>query len=285
MDPYVFILDLDGTIIGDCSYQCDLYNLQNILKKNIKNFNKATSSSFNKNKIDCEKKLNESYSNESLLIRPYFTKFMYAIKKFYSSSFIFVYTASEKTWANKEIAIIEKQNNIKFNRPIFTRDNCIIDKNGMIKKSVIKIIPHLLKTMKVKKDYDISKKLLIIDNNPTFVDFKDNFLLCPTYNYIQFSNLWEDLSNKEYFKCKELKNFVMKMVVQKKMHNIKQTTKPKKQERLYKWLYKKHRNINKYNCSYANDTFWRDITVLIRHHNIKEYNKKIIMSMQKSIKN
>ena len=58
---------------------------------------------------------------------------------------------------------------------------------------------QLLKTMKVKKDYDISKKLLIIDNNPTFVDFKDNFLLCPTYNYIQFSNLWEDLSNKEYF--------------------------------------------------------------------------------------
>jgi len=97
---------------------------------------------------------------------------MYAIKKFYSSSFIFVYTASEKTWANKEIAIIEKQNNIKFNRPIFTRDNCIIDKNGMIKKSVNKIIPHLLKTMKVKKDYDISKKLLIIDNNPTFVDLK-----------------------------------------------------------------------------------------------------------------
>ena len=56
MEPYVFILDLDGTIIGDCSYQCDLYNLQDILKKNIKNFNKETSASFNKNKIDCEKK-------------------------------------------------------------------------------------------------------------------------------------------------------------------------------------------------------------------------------------
>ena len=69
------------------------------------------------------------------------------------------------------------------------------------------------------------------------------------------------------------------------MHNIKQITKPEKQEKLYKWLYKKHRNINKYNSSYANDTFWRDITVLIRHHNIKEYNKNIIMSLQKSIKN
>ena len=285
MDPYIFILDLDGTIIGDCSYQCDLYNLQCILKKNIKSFNKITASSFNKNKIECEKNLNHSYNKESLLIRPHFTKFIYAIKKYYPNSFVFIYTASDKMWANKEIAIIENQNNIKFNRPIFTRDNCIVDKNGMIKKSVKKIMPILLKTMKIKKGYDISKKLLIIDNNPTFVDFKDNFLLCPTYNYVQFSNLWESLSNKEYFKCKELKNFVMKMVMQKKMHNIKQLSKPEKQEKLYKWLYKKHKNINKLNCSYTNDTFWRDITVLIRHHNIKEFDKKIITSIQKSIKN
>ena len=42
MEPYVFVLDLDGTIIGDCSYQCDLYNLQDIFKQNIKSFNKST---------------------------------------------------------------------------------------------------------------------------------------------------------------------------------------------------------------------------------------------------
>jgi len=29
----IFILDLDGTIIGNCSYQADLYNLQNLQKK------------------------------------------------------------------------------------------------------------------------------------------------------------------------------------------------------------------------------------------------------------
>jgi histidinol phosphatase-like enzyme len=33
--PYIFLLDLDGTIIGDCSYQCDIYNIQEIIKKNI----------------------------------------------------------------------------------------------------------------------------------------------------------------------------------------------------------------------------------------------------------
>jgi histidinol phosphatase-like enzyme len=34
-EPYIFLLDLDGTIIGDCSYQCDIYNIQEIIKKNI----------------------------------------------------------------------------------------------------------------------------------------------------------------------------------------------------------------------------------------------------------
>ena len=34
-----------------------------------------------------------------------------------------------------------------------------------------------------------------------------------------------------------------------------------------------------------NDTFWRDLTVLMRHHNIKEFNKTIVTSIQKSIKN
>tara|TARA_B000000477_G_C6076876_1_gene221353 strand:- start:451 stop:1308 length:858 start_codon:yes stop_codon:yes gene_type:complete len=285
MEPYVFVLDLDGTIIGDCSYQCDLYNLQDIFKKNIKSFNKSTSVSFNKSKMECEKKLSESYNKDSLLIRPHFTNYMHTIKKYYPNSYIFVYTASEKTWANKEIGIIEKQNNIKFNRPIFTRDNCIVDKNGMIKKSIKKIMPQLLKTMKVGKTYDISKKLLIIDNNPTFVDYKDNFLLCPTYNYIKFSNLWDGISGNEYLKCRELKGFLSKMIIQKRMHNMKQISNQEKQERIYKWLYKKHKSINSYNCSYANDTFWRDITLLIRHHNIKEYNKTIIGSIQKSIKN
>ena len=146
MEPFVFILDLDGTIIGDCSYQCDLYNIQDIFRRNIK-----LSPKFTKSKTECDKILNSSYSTESLLIRPYFVKFYETIKKLYPNSFIYVFTASEKTWAHKEIAIIEKQNNIKFNRPIFTRNNCIIDKNGMIKKSVKKITPILIKSMKVNK--------------------------------------------------------------------------------------------------------------------------------------
>jgi hypothetical protein len=288
-EPYVFILDLDGTIIGDCTYQCDIYNLQELIKNNANNANSANKGNkihqkdFVKSKALCEKHLIDSYDTKSLLIRPYFFQFISAMKKLYPSCYFYIYTASEKTWAHKEINIIERQNNFKFNRPIFTRDNCIADSSGNLKKSVTKIMPLLLKSMKMPKDYDIRKKLMIIDNNPTFIDYKENFLLCPTYNYIKFHNLW-DGTPEEYYKCSELNSFINKMISLKKVHGLR-SKKHETQEKIYKWLYKKHKNINRYNSSFANDNFWKDLTILIKHYNVREYNKKILFTIQKSIKN
>ena len=85
----IFVLDLDGTIIGDCSYQCDIYNIDNISKKN----NKDTL-------LNC-------YKPDSKLIRPYFKYFFTKIKKIYPNSLFYIYTASEKIWAHKEIGLIE----------------------------------------------------------------------------------------------------------------------------------------------------------------------------------
>ena len=62
MEPYVFIIDLDGTIIGDCSYQCDIYNIQNIMKNKIK--------IFRIDKAKCETILKNSYN--MILIGNYF---------------------------------------------------------------------------------------------------------------------------------------------------------------------------------------------------------------------
>ena len=250
MDPYVFILDLDGTIIGDCSYQCDLYNLQDILKKNIKNFNKSTSISFNKNKIDCEKKLNESYSSESLLIRPHFTKFMYAIKKFYPNSFIFVYTASEKKWANIEVKMIEKNLDIEFDKPIFTRDDCIIDSKKEYKKVINKIIQKIKKNIKDDIE-DIKNNLLIIDNNDTFIDYKTNFLLCKSYDFIHYIDIWKNINN-DYNKNSELTNYIIKLINNNKIHKYININ-DKNLENIYKWKYKKYKKINKSNKKFIKD--------------------------------
>lgn len=81
-----FILDLDGTIIGDCIYQCELYKIGLILGKlGIK--------------IKTSEILEEYYTEKSKLIRPNFTYFYNTMKENYSSCEFYIYTASEKKWA------------------------------------------------------------------------------------------------------------------------------------------------------------------------------------------
>jgi len=272
-EPYIFVIDLDGTIIGNCTYQCDIYNIMELIKKSKKK-------DLNKYKILCDKSLNDSYNNKSLLIRPYFFYFVESMKKLYPESYFYIYTASEKKWAIKEISIIEKNNNFKFDRPFFTRDNCIIDNNGNIKKSITKILPLIKKNVKMHASYDIKKHLLIIDNNPTFIDYKDNLLLCPTYNYIKFNNL-KDVVPYE-INCNNIKNYVTRLTKEQRICRNYDTQECS--EKMYKWLYKKCKKINKYNMRYLNDNFWKDLVILIKNYSIKHYTAKNVEIMQKSIK-
>ena len=282
-EPYIFLLDLDGTIIGDCSYQCDIYNIQEIIKKNIiLKTNTIQLGNLVKYKSLCDKMLDNCYDMQSKLLRPHFVSFMTEMKKKFPNSFFFIYTASEKTWAYKEILIIEKQNNIKFNRPIFTRDNCIKDNSGNLKKSVIKIMPQLLKSIKKPKTHSIINNIMIIDNNPTFIDYTDNLLICPTYDYLKFHNLWESIPH-EYFKISELKHFVSKLITNKKMYVKNNPSNTIILEKLHKWLYRKYKKINKYNNKYTNDSFWLNLTTLIKHHNITTFNRKNINMLHKSL--
>lgn len=272
IEPYIFIIDLDGTIIGNCSYQCDIYNIMELIKTSDKK-------NLNKYKILCEKSLKDSYNEKSLLIRPHFFHFIQCMKKLYPMSYFYVYTASEKKWANKEISIIEKNNNFKFDRPLLTRDNCIIDKDGSIKKSINKILPLIKKNIKFPNAYDIKKHLLIIDNNPTFIDYKDNLLICPSYNYVKFSNLKDVLPDD--IGCSHIKNYINKLTKEQRM--CRNYNNPECLEKIYKWLYKKCKKINKYNSRYLKDNFWMDLVVLIKNYNIKHYSSKNVEMMQKSI--
>ena len=282
-EPYIFLLDLDGTIIGDCSYQCDIYNIQEIIKKNIiLKTNTIQLGNLVKYKSLCDKMLDNCYDMQSKLLRPHFASFMTEMKKKFPNSFFFIYTASEKTWAYKEILIIEKQNNIKFNRPKFTRDNCIKDSSGNLKKSVIKIMPQLLKSIKKPKTHSIINNIMIIDNNPTFIDYTDNLLICPTYDYLKFHNLWESIPH-EYTKISELKHFVSKLITNKKMYVKNNPSNTIILEKLHKWLYRKYKKINKYNNKYTNDTFWLNLSTLIKHHNITTFNRKNINMLHKSL--
>lgn len=266
----IFILDLDGTIIGNCSYQADLYNLQNLQKKNnIKIIN-------NNNMIS-------SYKNNSKLIRPFFSYFYNKIKKYYPESYIFIYTASDALWAKKEIEYIEKGNNIKFNRPFFTRDDCILSSNGEYKKTISKIIPKINRVIK-DKNFNYKDNIIIIDNNNTFLDFNSNFLLCKTYDYVLFFDMW-DCINSDYYKYNDINIFIINLINNNKIFkdSINDNTSDKKLEQIYKWKYKKIKKINKINNSASKDIFWKKITDLLISNSFTKFNKDTIYYLQKHI--
>lgn len=270
MEPFIFILDLDGTIIGDCSYQVMLYNIEELCKKN-------------KMKSKNENILLNCYKPTSKLMRPFFKYFIGMIKKHYPDSLFFIYTASDKTWASKEISMIEKTHNIKFNRPIFSRDDCIIDSFGNYRKSVKKILP---KIVRYNKKYDIKQeKILVIDNNETFIDYQSSFLLCPTYNYILFIDIWERMK-KEYIKVMEIYNAIKKLIMTNKM--CKHCTwdddsilDGKKLEDKHRWLYKKHKKINSFNKKYKHDVYWKTLANAFIDRRISSFDTEVIEYLRK----
>ena len=118
MKKYVFIIDLDSTIIGDCSYQLQLYNIAKIMNNG------------NRQLININKILSSYYNEKSKLVRPFFVYFINKMRELYKQDvYFYVYTASSKDWANLQIKLIEKENNIKLSRPIFTREECKEFKN------------------------------------------------------------------------------------------------------------------------------------------------------------
>lgn len=175
--PLVFIIDIDGTMIGDIRPQITLYELNLAIKKHDKHVNVM-------NFKDFQYKLKHGG-----IVRPYFAKFVKKIKETIPTAEFFLYTASECKWARFLVPHIEKAIGIKFNRPIFTRANCIIDNKSDIKKALCNITPSVLRALKKKygelKKHDLMNRMLAIDNTYDVFDETDQkyVIHCPSYDY------------------------------------------------------------------------------------------------------
>jgi len=200
---YVFIIDLDGTIIGDCIYQCEIYKIYLILAKlGIK--------------LKINEILEDCYKEKSKLIRPYFVEFMRQMKNHYSLVSFYIYTASEKSWAEKEIGIIEKNLNIKFNRPIFTRNDCIrIEDKINNRIDYKKSIEMIRKKIKVK-----NPEILIIDDKDVYIDNNDKLIRCSLYNYKYFCNYWDNMPDLYRIKNKIFLNYLQTLIDNNRLNPI-----------------------------------------------------------------
>ena len=192
--PYIFILDIDNTIIGEvqnCTYESMILDyIFKYCKMNniIANCNK---------KIDIIDELNEG------LLRPYFIDFINFIKKKYGNVEIYLYTNSSYNWINNSGLIdnIEKLVKIKFNKPYFTRENALNRQKLLgniyddIIEKMIKKYPLLKIDKNIKKVFDT--QLVFIDDIPNNLkDYANKQIICPKYNYQPYYNIKEKIIKK-----------------------------------------------------------------------------------------
>jgi hypothetical protein len=250
--PFIIIIDLDGTIVGDVTYQITSYNIISILKKN-------------KHKVNNANSLPECYQNKKKLIRPYFIEFIKTVRRQISNCYIFVYTASDTEWAKKEISWIEKYNSdVSINRPLFTRTSCI-NINGQYYKSISKILP---KIQKVVNSHIDTNKILIIDDNSVYIDFQKNLLLCPRYKHVLFNDIW-NLIPKKALSDEKIGRVLLKYINSNYLNPVCSKVCDSKTELKYKshiWFLKKYKDCILCNQEQKNDKFWLYLSKFIQKH-------------------
>jgi hypothetical protein len=291
--PYIFILDIDNTIIGNVNNCIGESIILNYIFKYCK---------INNIIANCDKKLDIINELNEGLLRPYFIDFINFIKSKYKNIEIYLYTNSAYSWINNSgfIDNIEKIVKIKFNKPYFTRENALDRQKllGNIYDDIIKLLikkyPLLKLNENKKKVFD--SQLVFIDDIPNNLkDYPDKQIICPEYIYKPYYNIKEKIIKKyninpEIFNNKEIlkifENYDMPIynengsIYQKDIEFF----------QLSEILFIRHSEL--LNNEAIKDTFFKDLITILdknkktirKFDNIPQINKEL-NDLRKSIKN
>lgn len=170
--PLVLFVDIDGTLIGDVTPQVCEWEL-------IMTHDPSKLPMFRNHLIEVLR---------VGLLRPNIADFLSSLRDKRIEFFIF--TASDTHWANFLVPCIEKVIDFKFNRPIFTRSQCI-SANMDLNKSLDKVLPTVTKKLKLKysgvSEKALKQRIAIIDNNNVLIQSEmQRCINCPTYDFTYY---------------------------------------------------------------------------------------------------
>lgn len=260
--PLVIVIDLDGTIIGDITPQIITFELAKSLK--------TAGVKFVHDMSDLKLKL------KSGIIRPYFDTFVKSLNQMGNIEF-FVYTASEKTWAEFIVKHIESATGIKINRPIFARNFCI-NHDREYKKGLSYIRASIAKALKKKYNIafsssDLLDNILIVDNNNVYPNGDNKHLiLCPTYGYRVAENVVAHV-NSEMFKQNHT---LIYSVLQKYMPMSGTSDYNQFQREFYTYYLTLLTTNTKHNSRYVSDKFWLHLRDALLSHSITKFDEKSV---------
>lgn len=276
--PYIIILDWDGTIAGRVDYQSQRHAMHQYFKKfGLKG--------------QQNNKIPKAFLPTQKLIRPGLADFIHEITRYFNNQVLFyVYTASERVWAYKEIQWVEKSHGIKFQRPIFTRDDCKVDIGGNYRKSLQAIFPRIVRSIgrnppltKQEKDELFQNRILMIDNNSVYTDHQNKLLLCPDYNYTVFENLMEDIPSA-YLKHPNIRSYILSLTnsgllcpffPSSDLNHL--------MFKKYEWLAVKCKQITEANKVYTKDVFFPYLTKLIVRNQLKAFSPNVVKQLQEAV--
>ena len=194
--PFIIIFDIDQTIIGDINMQSKENDLLEFI------FNTCKKEGINTECQNIDIDIQDELKNG--LLRPYVCEFIETCNKKFKNVEVFFYTNSTYKWTNKTLGkSIEKALNIRINRPFFTRENSMsLD----IKKSLVNVYPLIIKSllkkypsMKDKKntEYILNNRTIFIDDiKDNIISYTNRQLVCPSYNYFSYYDIYEKLITK-----------------------------------------------------------------------------------------
>jgi hypothetical protein len=275
--PLVILLDIDGTVIGDITPQVMIYDLVNRMKSHSRtpSAKGVTCPSFPVKEV--REKLQDG------IVRPHFHTFITEMTK--RGIELFVYTASEKKWAEFIVKQIEAAFDFKFNRPLFTRDQCHVV-NGEWTKRISTVLPSIVRTLNKKhsvkfKVKDVVDNIIAIDNNRVYSrQDSDRLLLCPTYKYTSPENIAYVINKRSY----DAYAPAIHQSINAYMDNYKPFKNFMRFERQFYQMY-----VNALTESISlretclHDTLFKIITMCIVHKNIQEFNSHTIRYIQNKI--
>ena len=218
--PLVVLLDLDGTLVGRVTSVLSEYDI-------YKTIAPAKSSSRSSKAVgnapvapNVPKHIRESIISRLRygIIRPHVIDFCRGVAEMGAGIELFVFTASENTWANFFVPCVESALGIRFNRPIFTRNHCVMKQlptpNGStigganaknksseaqvfyggvsILKSIVKLRPMIVRSLRsrypeLRAPGDLVDRVILLDNTPhVMADPRESarLVVCPTYDYV-----------------------------------------------------------------------------------------------------
>lgn len=262
-EPYVFLLDLDGTMQGNVLPQLKEYELNEAIKHHDKRIR------YN---------LNQLFSDMARgLIRPHLRKALVDIKSKHPNVEFFVYTASSDQWARfllpKIIRFLFKNEPI-VNSTYLTRSDCL--SSGM--KSLAKVRPKVARALGDKYPNATFKNMYLVDNS--FVLHSNEFqhlIHCPTYDY-------------KVLNC-PLRNF-SPQVLERHFRTLsllllQEPSKTKIQfiQKYYNNAFKEFVATDTNNARYANDKYWPNFRgVFMKYRHLTRNNIDTVVEQLKQIK-